>query len=437
MQIKSFFLLIGLLFLLSPARTVFAQTAKTYAKIDSLESCENDNLAFPIHVKNLQNVDSFNLVIGFNPSVIDFQSYSQLNDSLLIPGTSIGNFSLTELNGIITINWYRDSAFNLTDDTLLFLNFNSINGNSGLTWDTQTAGNCIFHCIGDTLLNTQFIDGFIMVNSLPKVVLTELNETCKGKCDANFMATVTGGTRPYLYLWNGQPGRFDSIQTNLCDSINVINIIDSKGCVLDSTYLIEGLPGPMLTVEMKCDGVVVKDSLYRENPVLTFRIETDDPIQPPFEWDFGDGLKATTNDNFITHVYGNANNPDLKKYILSLTVVNANGCDSTYKITITIKDDSIVKINNVLVPTGNDKNRVFVIANKNDSDWTPLIHQFRNIEVVIFDRWGRKVYANNDYQCDWRADGLPDGVYFYVVKVIGFFNTQVHKGSLTIIGSKN
>jgi len=437
MQLKSIFLIFCLIILLAPTRTLNAQTEAAQTIVDSLESCADANLSFPILVRNLREVDSFNLVLAFNPSVIDFKSYSQLNDSLLIPGTSIGNFSVVVLNGTITINWYRDSVFHLTDDTLLFLNFTSIAGSTGLTWDTLTAGNCIYHCQGDTLLHTQFISGFVQIYLPPTVVLTELNATCKGKCDANYMATVIGGTRPYLYLWNGQPGRFDSIQTNLCDSINVIHIIDNKGCILDSTYLIDGMPGPMLTVEMKCDGVVVKDSLYRENPVLTFRIESDDPIQPPFEWDFGDGIKATTNDNFITHIYGSASNPEIKKYVLSLTVVNDNGCDSIYKITINIKDDSIVKINNVLVPTGNDLNRVFVVADKNDPDWVPLIHQFRNIEVVVFDRWGRKVYANNDYQCDWRAEGLPDGVYFYVVKVIGFFNTQVHKGSLTIIGSKN
>ena len=46
---------------------------------------------------------------------------------------------------------------------------------------------------------------------------------------------------------------------------------------------------------------------------------------------------------------------------------------------------------------------------------------FNSVELHVFDRWGKEVYANADYQNDWRGQtkggvDLPDGVYYYTVK---------------------
>ncbi|NVO18073.1 MAG: gliding motility-associated C-terminal domain-containing protein [Bacteroidetes bacterium] len=434
MRRKKTYFLFSLLVLMASAFSLHAQTLPSI-KIDSIECCPKSDFTFPILINNIRNVDSFNLVLNYDQSVIDYQDYKLLNDSLAITNPFEGEFNIVEQPGILTINWHRNRVFNPTSDSLVFLHFKSLLGNTSLNWDLATAGNCIFHCQGDTILTTSFINSHVKVDPPIHVTLTELNKTCKGKCDANFMAIANGGTPTYQYWWNGKPGRYDSIETNLCDSANLIHIIDSKGCKLDSTFIIDGMPGPIINLIMTCDGVEIVDTLYRQNPVLTFRIETDDAVQPPFEWDFGDGATATTNENSVTHVFSTANTATIKEYILSLKVVNSNGCDSIYKYTIHIKDDSIIKINNVLVPSGTPKNRVFTIADKDDPDWNPLIHQFKYIEVVIFDRWGRKLYSNSDYQCDWKAEGLPDGVYYYVVKIVGYFDTQKHKGSLTIIGS--
>jgi hypothetical protein len=56
------------------------------------------------------------------------------------------------------------------------------------------------------------------------------------------------------------------------------------------------------------------------------------------------------------------------------------------------------------------------------------------MELLIFDRWGRKIYDDSNYQSDWQAKGVPDGVYYFKLKTVGFYNTETYKGSITVLG---
>ena len=42
-----------------------------------------------------------------------------------------------------------------------------------------------------------------------------------------------------------------------------------------------------------------------------------------------------------------------------------------------------------------------------------------NVELLIFNRWGEKVYRSNDYKYDWNGADLGAGVFYYEVKVEG------------------
>lgn len=33
---------------------------------------------------------------------------------------------------------------------------------------------------------------------------------------------------------------------------------------------------------------------------------------------------------------------------------------------------------------------------------------------MVFNRWGKTVFESDSYNNSWSADGLPEGVYFYV-----------------------
>ncbi len=76
--------------------------------------------------------------------------------------------------------------------------------------------------------------------------------------------------------------------------------------------------------------------------------------------------------------------------------------------TIIVLPPCSVEIPNVITPNGDTHNDYFKIKN---------IEYHPNTKVTIFDRWGLKVYENDNYKNEWRGDGVSDGTYFYVVEV--------------------
>jgi gliding motility-associated-like protein len=57
---------------------------------------------------------------------------------------------------------------------------------------------------------------------------------------------------------------------------------------------------------------------------------------------------------------------------------------------------------NVITPNGDDFNQQFAVDTRLESP-----------ALVIFNRWGKEVYANEKYTNTWEGDNLPSGVYYY------------------------
>jgi len=68
--------------------------------------------------------------------------------------------------------------------------------------------------------------------------------------------------------------------------------------------------------------------------------------------------------------------------------------------------DNNLFIPNVFTPNGDGVNDFFFIRNMPEDSPT---------SVSVVNRWGKKVYENSDYQNDWDANGLADGIYYYTV----------------------
>jgi hypothetical protein len=60
------------------------------------------------------------------------------------------------------------------------------------------------------------------------------------------------------------------------------------------------------------------------------------------------------------------------------------------------------------------------------------------LELVVLDRWGRKVYDNDNYKNDWDGGNLPDGTYYYRLNTYGYFRDETYRGAVTILrGNRN
>jgi large repetitive protein len=108
----------------------------------------------------------------------------------------------------------------------------------------------------------------------------------------------------------------------------------------------------------------------------------------------------------------------------------AAGCSDKASINIAVVEDFKVDATNVLTPNGDGKNDKWVIRN---------IDSYPDNEVKIFDRTGRLVYSQRNYNNNWdgKVNGHPlaEGTYYYFLTIAS--GTKTAKGFITIILKAN
>ncbi len=97
---------------------------------------------------------------------------------------------------------------------------------------------------------------------------------------------------------------------------------------------------------------------------------------------------------------------------------SVNTCD-TLHVNVTVKKRSqvITEGDDIIVytgfsPNGDTENETFTIKN---------IQRYEDNSVYVYNRWGNEVYRSDNYKNDWngtfRNKPLPDGTYFYIIKI--------------------
>jgi len=148
--------------------------------------------------------------------------------------------------------------------------------------------------------------------------------------------------------------------------------------------------------------------------IITFNSTSNNYITT-WDWDFGDSFTKTVSVPMTTHSYSSSGN-----YNVVLNVSGPFGCHSTTNREIIIIE---IETPNVFTPNGNGLNEYFVISG---------IDKIHDSRLVVYNRWGERVYENPDYKNDWNGGKCADGVYFFI---LSFYNNILPpiKGSITII----
>lgn len=158
-----------------------------------------------------------------------------------------------------------------------------------------------------------------------------------------------------------------------------------------------------------------------------WRIQFDDVSDPGsatssitnWLWDFGsDASPSSSTSNSAVVEYTNMNN-----YTVKLLVTNNHGCSDSTTMKITIYQ---LEIPNVITPNADDVNDKFVI-NAIDSD------VLKNVTLIIYNRWGKKVYENPNYDNEWDGDNLAEGTYYYILRFTSPRGEEEFHGSITVL----
>jgi gliding motility-associated-like protein len=82
---------------------------------------------------------------------------------------------------------------------------------------------------------------------------------------------------------------------------------------------------------------------------------------------------------------------------------------------------------NVFTPNGDGINDKYEI---------PYLDRYISTELIVYNRYGVRVFEEKNYSSSWDGGKLPDGVYFYVLKCHGYWKEDIFRGSVSIYGSK-
>jgi PKD repeat protein len=207
------------------------------------------------------------------------------------------------------------------------------------------------------------------------------------------------------YQWLSEDGTFES--SNPTPTVSppdtlkyYVTITEATGCVnYDSVKLSvipSVLPGFEMTLEGECKG----------RPVVHVSDTTENIYNAQLFFDFGDGTTADLSE--ITHAYDKDG-----LYTVKLTGVQSFCVYETTKSVPVFE----MTVPNIITPASKDgMNDTFIIQYGDQEGVTPVDFDLK-VSLTIYNRWGKKVYEEKDYQYDWSGDGLSAGVYYYEVTV--------------------
>jgi hypothetical protein len=208
-----------------------------------------------------------------------------------------------------------------------------------------------------------------------------------------------GGT----YAWRDEPNTFTSSQAmpliNPKDTTRYfVTIVDVNGCVKKDTLDVKVVPG----IDLQFEFAQVYDCLERPSVRVVNRTEDEDE---EIFFDFGDGNTSTLGEDM--HQYAADGN-----YTIRIVGIK-NSCVYDKKVDLPF---FTLFVPNVITPGASaGVNDQFKIRYGEqlipDTDLT--------VGLIVYNRWGGKVYENRAYKNNWSGEGLAAGVYYYEVMLHG------------------
>jgi gliding motility-associated-like protein len=246
--------------------------------------------------------------------------------------------------------------------------------------------------------------------AIPSVTLTSPDLViCPGECTM-ISAIATSSFTPFTYSWSNS-NIFNADSSDVCSAgIVTVTATDAKGCVATNTINV----------------------VYDVIPVASFTSTPPSPVNAgeqidftntstiasgsitSITWTFGDGNGASGNQ--VNHSYSNVGS-----FPVILTVTGSAGCTNT--VSVNYQVEAVLGIPNVFTPNGDGINEFLKFR---------FLEVFNGNNLTIFNRWGKKIFEQDNYKNDWNGSGFNDGTYFFILSVPEA-TPNVYKGYIQLI----
>ncbi|MCX6271594.1 MAG: FG-GAP-like repeat-containing protein, partial [Bacteroidetes bacterium] len=156
--------------------TVFVQeSAAVTTLLPILTACPGD-IVVPVSVQDFLGVASVSLRFSYNASLLTYTGYQNTH-----PDLSSGILAVDAQNSKVQIGWYSLTPVTIENGTLLEIKFSGLPGTSSLEWDITTPGSCQYTDIDNIIIQGDFINGGITVESCSNLSGNLAYKNSKGK----------------------------------------------------------------------------------------------------------------------------------------------------------------------------------------------------------------------------------------------------------------
>lgn len=305
----------------------------------------------------------------------------------------------TNAIGGATYSWTGPNGFtsNLQNPTIA----NASAANAGTYTLSTTTGGC-------TATNTVLVT----VNAPPVITITPSQTVCP-----NSPANITAGGAS-TYTWspatglNATTGNVVTATSSVTTNYSVTGT-DANGCYSSATTILVVKP---ITAAISANPPSGDFPLH-------VQFTNSSSGGTVYAWDYGNGATTYTTTS-LTDPNTNTTYSTTGTYTVVMTTVNSIGCMDSAMVTIVVTEAFTLTIPNIFTPNGDGINDNFFVKSTG----------LASIDMVIYDRWGLKMWESSSASGAWDGKNAVDGTYFYVIKATSTKSeTKEYKGPLTLI----
>ena len=257
------------------------------------------------------------------------------------------------------------------------------NGTAGVGLITYTVKNAATGCVAISLFTLNVVAPAFHISD------SSTQPLCYGGNDGAIAVSVAGSGGPYQYSW-ASGDTLPAINNISAGSYTLIVKDLSTQCTEADTFHITAPDSLSITAD-------VKNDYCKENKGSITVTVSGGTAAYSYLW----SDKSTASEI-----------SDLAAGNYVLTITDNNGCLKTLTIALADSNCDGVVIHDAISPNGDGINDTWVIEG---------LQAYPHNTVQIFDKWGNEVFSETNYKNDWSGTNknslLPDGTYYYLVKL--------------------